>query len=222
MIDKYTKNLPVFKPYHAPTAGAVVLLTGSTGGLGSHILASLLTNPAVVEVITLNRGSNVAERQRASFEERGLSTSILSSHKLISIVGDMKHPELGLNSFELRSVSCVRLSDFSILIMCYLQVRNGITHIIHNAWRVDFNLSLSSFDTYIGSVRNLVDFSATCDHPVRLLFTSSAAAVYSWDFNKGVAPDDVIDDPNVVAASGYGQAKYVVEHVCDVQNLVSD
>ena len=74
-------------------------------------------------------------------------------------------------------------------------------------------MSLSSFEAYITSVRNLVDFSASCENPIRFLFTSSAAAVYSWDVNKGSVPEEVFEDPEVAAASGYGQAKYVVENV---------
>ena len=104
LISKYSTNFPEFKPYHPPNAGAVVLVTGSTGGLGSHILASLLANKDVVEVITLNRGTHVAERQTAAFVERSLPTDGLTGKKLISLVGDLKQGTLGLDEQRLQQV----------------------------------------------------------------------------------------------------------------------
>ena len=35
-----------------------------------------------------------------------------------------------------------------------------VTHIIHNAWEVNFNLPFSKFTTQISGVRQLIDFSA--------------------------------------------------------------
>lgn len=89
-----------------------------------------------------------------------------------------------------------------------------MTHIIHNAWRVDFNLSLASFESYVANTRSLIDFSASCEHPVRLLLTSSAAAVYKWDVENGAVPEEVIDNASIAAVSGYGSSKYVAEQVC--------
>jgi hypothetical protein len=56
--------------------GKVVLLTGTTGGLGANILASLIGDEAVSRVYALNRpskgGEGLGERQRGAFVERGL------------------------------------------------------------------------------------------------------------------------------------------------------
>ena len=105
LIEKYSAKLPSFKPYQPPAGGAVVLLTGSTGALGSHILASLLSDASVTEVFTLNRGDNVEDRQRSSFEERGLSTDLLARKKLTSLVGDIHQSNLGLPEARLHVVS---------------------------------------------------------------------------------------------------------------------
>lgn len=105
LIEKYSTKLPSFKPYQPPARGAVVLLTGSTGALGSHILASLLSDDSVAEVFTLNRGGNVEHRQRSSFEERGLSVELLARRKLTSLVGDIHHSNLGLPEARLHDVS---------------------------------------------------------------------------------------------------------------------
>ncbi|KAF9238233.1 hypothetical protein BU15DRAFT_62645 [Melanogaster broomeanus] len=55
---------------------AVVLLTGSTGGLGSFLLSQLLENPTVERVYALNRPSSstsIEERQRSAFLDKGNS-----------------------------------------------------------------------------------------------------------------------------------------------------
>lgn len=109
----------------------VVLLTGSTGGLGSYLLASLLSHEDVVAVYAFNRPSSksmIQHRQRAAFEDRGLDTAHLDSAKLIYIEGDMTRPNLSLDD------------------QTYAGIRDSITVIIHNAWRLDFNLALSSFE----------------------------------------------------------------------------
>ncbi|EGN94883.1 hypothetical protein SERLA73DRAFT_162904 [Serpula lacrymans var. lacrymans S7.3] len=78
----------------------VVLLTGSTGGLGSYLLASLLENEQVSLVYAFNRsskdGKSSEERQKAGFEDRGLDIALLSSPKLRYIEGDAVQDKLGL------------------------------------------------------------------------------------------------------------------------------
>ncbi|KAI3319618.1 hypothetical protein HD806DRAFT_547878 [Xylariaceae sp. AK1471] len=56
----------------AATRDQVVILTGSTGSLGSYILASLLSRPAVKKVICLNRGTSSSSTQAYSFKSRRL------------------------------------------------------------------------------------------------------------------------------------------------------
>ena len=88
-----------------------------------------------------------------------------------------------------------------------------MTHIVHNAWRVDFNLSVSSFEKYIASTRRLVDLCCLLPRPVKLLFTSSIAAVQMWDPSRGPVPEQVITDPTVALSTGYGASKFVAENV---------
>ena len=56
-----------------------------------------------------------------------------------------------------------------------------VTHIIHNAWPVDFNLPMQSFvDAHIGGVRQLIDFSAHSSHGASIYFLSSISTVQNW------------------------------------------
>lgn len=52
------------------------------------------------------------------------------------------------------------------------------------AWRVDFNLSLASFETAIGGTRSLVDLALSSPRatPPRVLFTSSVGIFRSTCF----------------------------------------
>lgn len=93
------------------------------------------------------------------------------------------------------------------------QVKKSVTHVVHNAWRVDFNLSLPSFEKYIAGTRRLVDLCCSLPKPVKLLFTSSVAAAYKWDTSRGAVPEEVLSDTYVASANGYGASKFVAENV---------
>jgi hypothetical protein len=109
MIEKYSIGL------HGPADGilhdsgiagkliepAVVLLTGSTGGLGSFLLAQLLESPVVERVYALNRPSSAAtigQREKSAFLDRGLPADLLDSKKLVYIVADASEEKCGLPS----------------------------------------------------------------------------------------------------------------------------
>lgn len=102
MIKKYSSGLPDFGFDGKSTCigDFVVLLTGSTGHLGSHLLQSLLQSNRIIRVYTLNRPSNnmsALERQRVAFEEQGFDIESLSSKKLVALEGDASQNTLGLS-----------------------------------------------------------------------------------------------------------------------------
>nr|F8P9P5.2 RecName: Full=Adenylate-forming reductase Nps11; AltName: Full=Benzoic acid reductase; AltName: Full=Nonribosomal peptide synthase-like enzyme 11; Short=NRPS-like [Serpula lacrymans var. lacrymans S7.9]ANX99775.1 benzoic acid reductase [Serpula lacrymans] len=186
----------------------VVLLTGSTGGLGSYLLASLLENEQVSLVYAFNRsskdGKSSEERQKAGFEDRGLDIALLSSPKLRYIEGDAAQDKLGLGD------------------ATYDKLRTSINVIIHNAWRLDFSLSLSSFGSNIKGTRNLVDLALSSPNApsLRFLFTSSISSAQGWDKSKGACPEEVLFDANVASGgSGYGASKYVCERILEKSGL---
>ena len=102
MIEKYSTGLQSTIPSTPATRnkGHVVLITGSTGGLGSYILASLLIRKDVIRVYALNRRSKTttsAARQRSGFEDRGLDINLLESQQLVYVDGDTSQEQLGLD-----------------------------------------------------------------------------------------------------------------------------
>ncbi|EPQ59006.1 acetyl-CoA synthetase-like protein [Gloeophyllum trabeum ATCC 11539] len=127
----------------APPA-SVVLLTGSTGSLGCHILTSLVLDPDVQQVYALNRaagdGTALVLRQKQALLDRGFHPSILDSPKVILVEGKDAEKGLGLEPRLYQEVRIIRTPVFS-------------------AWRVDFNIALNSFKPNIGGLRNLIDLS---------------------------------------------------------------
>lgn len=90
-----------------------------------------------------------------------------------------------------------------------------MTIIIHNAWRLDFNLSLVSFEPNIKATRNLVGLALGAKHRdlLRFVFTSTIATAQSWERTKGAFPEELQLDPSTAVGTGYGESKYVCERV---------
>jgi thioester reductase-like protein len=207
MIRKYSTGLsePIALEkngnLNSPVDGAVVLLTGSTGNLGAQLLESLLRDSRVKTVYTLDRPStgskSTVERQAQRFVDKGFDPRLLSSSRLISLEGEASHKNLGLET------------------AIYEQLRDSLTTIIHNAWKLDFNLSLSAFEPHVQGTRNLIDLarSSRKASTLKLLFTSSIASTISWDKSKGPYPEEVVMDPRYAVGNGYGEGKYVSERI---------
>ena len=78
----------------------MVLLTGSTGNLGSQILEDLLLNSAIHRVFTLSRASSSKsqlDRHLDRFRDKGLDLSALQSKKWTPLEGDLAREDLGLS-----------------------------------------------------------------------------------------------------------------------------
>ncbi|KZT18047.1 NAD(P)-binding protein, partial [Neolentinus lepideus HHB14362 ss-1] len=202
LVSKYSESMgPAKLVNQRPLPSkAIVLLTGTTGGLGSYMLYMLLVNEAVERVYGFNRKSKsttLSDRQRAAFEDRGLPIEVLASEKLVLVEGEETCDKLGLDEAR------------------YEEIRTTCTHVIHNAWRLDFNLSVSSFEPNIHGTRNLIDLALASAHGsnMRFVFTSSAGVTQSWDRNKGAFPEDPSLPLDVAVGAGYGESKFVSEKV---------
>ncbi|TFK33802.1 acetyl-CoA synthetase-like protein [Crucibulum laeve] len=177
-----------------------VLVTGTTGNLGSHLLALLLRDESVERVYALNRPASHATalaRHEARFTDKGLDLDLLRLEKVAFLEGDASQDRLGLDS------------------SVYDEVRASVNLIIHIAWRLDFNLTLSSFEANILGTRNLIDMARSGPHAltVRFLYTSSIGSAQSWDHHNGPYPEEVVYDANTAVGGGYGESKYVTERI---------
>ncbi|KAE9392236.1 putative aminoadipate reductase [Gymnopus androsaceus JB14] len=211
MISSYSSGLdvPITSKADTPATETVALLTGSTGNLGAQMLASLLSNESVALVYTLNRPSSqmsIMQRHQERFKDKELDVTLLSSDKLVLLEGDSWEPQLGL------------MDDV------YNRLQDSLTLIVHNAWRLDFNLSLSSFEPHVHGTRNLIDLARSSRYAssLRFLFTSSIGSAQSWNSKSlGPYPEEVVSDPQYAVGSGYGESKYISERILAKSGLNS-
>lgn len=102
MLARYNKHFPLHRAddHNGDTAGDVLLVTGTTGSLGCHILARLANRHSVSRIFALNRTSRdktpLRTRQEQALLQRGLSASILEDEKVVLLEGDLTAARLGL------------------------------------------------------------------------------------------------------------------------------
>lgn len=192
--------------------GSVVLLTGSTGSLGTHLLAQLASLPNVARVVCLNRlpldaryhHQDAYERQFKTAETKGVTIPLQDRLKIEVILIDPAAPHLGLQDAE------------------YARLRRSVTHIMHCAWPMDFKRQLSSFQNQFRFLNSLLTL-VTDAHDIRpllkprLLFISSIAVVGEYALVHGtrIVPEVPIHDPKCTNRFGYGQAKLICERIIE-------
>ncbi|KAH8110877.1 acetyl-CoA synthetase-like protein [Phellopilus nigrolimitatus] len=206
LVSKYTTAFPTFIADEGSIDaenGDVVLLTGSTGSLGSNILAKLIQSKTVKHVYAMSRpsadGVSVKKRHVNAFERENLDVRLLDDANVRFLEGDASHP------------------DFAIDPKQFVEMQSSVTHIIHNAWRVNFNVAVTSFESNIRSVRNFIDF-ALGGHgatPARVLFISSIG-VFSNHSKDEPGPEEPLATPDTAIGTGYAESKWVSEHILQV------
>ena len=224
MVAKYSSSSTKAKVVNTVSAGdRVVLLTGSSGSLGSQILALLLTHKNVTKVYAFNRpsteGLSSLERHRRTFQDRGLDTALLSSPKLSFVEGQTDLKNLGLAAELFAEVNHPNCASFVCLLFTRpFQIRDSVTVFIHNAWMLDFNKALSSYESHIQGTRNLLDMALASPRDPHFVFTSSVSAAFSWGRSRGPVPEKLVELSGGVKGSiGYGQSKFVAEQVRALQ-----
>lgn len=175
-----------------------VVLTGSTGSLGSFLLLDLLRNPKVAKIYCLNRSADAQESQAKFLNERGLPIDTLRE-KVEFLHSNFAASHLGLT-----------LAKYSELLQ-------RTTHIVHSSWEVDFNLTFDYFvDTHVRGVRRLIDFSAHSLRDARIFFISSRGTVSQWTTKHASrVPEEILHDWDVPEPIGYAQSKYAAERLLD-------
>lgn len=147
MLDKYSTGLPKAKNGAMQTKGAAhtngisrangvahingtspalcIVLTGSTGSLGTQLLKPLIIDPQASKVVCLNRADNALQRTQDAFAQR-------------TVKADLSKAE-----FHEAQFADVR---FGLSTEAYDTLRDEGDVVIHNAWTVNSNQSLESFE----------------------------------------------------------------------------
>ncbi|KAL2813529.1 male sterility protein-domain-containing protein [Aspergillus granulosus] len=199
LIPSDIKSTPI--PQHN-SSDKVVILTGSTGTIGGYILSVLLTRPDIAHIYCLNRSpdSGTLQAQRNAQQDSSLPLTFPGS-KVTFLTVDLTHPTLSLED------------------AVYESLKKRTTHVIHNAWKVDFNLPLQSFEAQLGGTVNLIRLCADASHTPTLVFISSVSAAMNFSStisspeNPTPIPETILFDLATPAPAGYAESKYIAERL---------
>lgn len=199
LIEEYQNvidRIPIKSKTTGKACKQTIILTGSSGALGSYILNALLANPSVAHVYCLNRSSDGLLLQTERNQARGLSTQ-LSSTRITFLAAKLSQTHLGLES------------------ETYGKLLEEATLVVHNAWPVNFNLSVSSFRPQLAALVNLIEFAALAATSPHLFFISSISSVMSYRSASLQTPEKVIFDSTAPNSTGYAESKYISERLVD-------
>lgn len=209
LTEAYTQNLAQSsdkQDLSSTSSRLTVVLTGSTGSLGSQLLRALLVNDSVEKVICLNRSADAEDRQQGLLKNAGT-------------IGGYHTKSVDFIKFELQE------SDLGLSPAKYAELCEYTDVLIHNAWRVDFNLSLESFEAvHVRGVRQLIDFSLKCKKEAQFMFLSSISAINSPQepaaTNSAVA-EEVSSTYHTAQHMGYAESKRLAELILKRANKVT-
>lgn len=163
-----------------------VILTGSTGTLGSMILRALLNRDGIGHIFCFNRRPIPLGQEPAD----------VPVSRVTFLQVDLAKPDLGLSKDN------------------YKTVRHRVGLIIHSAWPVNFNLSLSTFRPQLAGMVNLFALALLSAHRPPVQFISSIGAVAGSSFT-GAAPERIIESLDAAHKNGYAQSKLIAELLCE-------
>ncbi|KAF5021129.1 hypothetical protein F66182_6829 [Fusarium sp. NRRL 66182] len=213
LVYKYTAGFSA--PTSSPSAARpgtndnVVLVTGASGGLGSHLAYALAQLGEVHTVVCLNRENReeASKRQYKAMRDKGIRFPENLKHKLRIVQTDTSKPKLGLED-----------SDYE-----FLMART--THIIHNAWPMSAKRPLSGFESQFQVLRNLLDLGRECasrrseDFKFSFQMVSSIGVVGQWGSAAGQTGKIVVPEERATIDSllgnGYAEAKWGCERMLD-------
>lgn len=173
---------------------STILLTGTTGYVGSYVLDQLLKHPSSPKMICVNRSTDALQVQMARNKRRDSA-----------LATDFPPERVRFLAADFAADKTWGLGDET-----FRELLREVTMVIHNAWPVDFNVPLSAFRPSLDGVVNIVQFCKAAKHAPSLLFVSSISAV--MDLQSQRIPETLIDSLEA-PTSCYGESKFVAEHM---------
>lgn len=197
LIEKYGEGFERHFPVTEAKDAKKVIITGTTGSLGVHLLAQVGWRDDIDEVICLVRNTSdekALQRVQDSVKQRWVD---VNWNRVTAYASDLSDPHLGLDS------------------TTYENLTKGLKCIIHSAWPVNFNLNLASFEDSIAGARHLLDLClrAKTPAPAEFVFCSSISVVSNSESTREI-PEELFASPKAAQASGYARSKLIAEHIC--------
>lgn len=200
MSEMYNEMIKALPKSLSPATTSIsqqlcVAITGTTGSFGAVALSEVLQSDSVSRVFCLNRSAKAKQKWLAKQKSQDGDTI-----RITFLTVDMALPNLGLSSTDFQDLSA----------SCDL--------ILHNAWKVDFNQTVASFEDNIKSVLNFVALSAASPRRPRIAFISSISSVGPW-VRSGLAsrtvPEDSVSSFDTALDMGYAESKKIAERILD-------
>ncbi|PLX31423.1 MAG: hypothetical protein C0600_05785 [Ignavibacteria bacterium] len=175
---------------------STVFITGGTGLVGADIIRRLLRDAKVDSVIALVRGEEREARPRLLEAVRQLETCTLGAReleKLTVVSGDVTESYFGRSRQE------------------WQRIARSVTHIIHSAADVRFNLSLAEARRVnLGGTRMMLDFAEESAEAGRLEHFAYVSTAYVCGERTGRISEETRERPPAFTNS-YEQSKWECE-----------
>ncbi|KAK4227269.1 hypothetical protein QBC38DRAFT_499531 [Podospora fimiseda] len=216
LVTKYTVGFkaPTYSSAAPARTEKVVMITGATGSLGSHIAYFLAQQEDIKQVVCVNREQRDERnaQQYKSMRDKGIKFPDKLKHKMRVIQTDTAKPLLGLSANE------------------YDELAASVTHLIHNAWPMSVKRPLSGFEPQFQVFRNLIDFGCTAasrrpkDFRFGFQMVSSIGVVGNTGVNeykvcgekkKIVVPEAPVKTIRSLLNNGYAEAKWGCERMLE-------
>ena len=196
LIDVYSQLPPIITP---PRTSVVV--TGATGSLGAHVVAEIARDQSIDAVYCLVRAADDSEamaRVRDSLIQRRIYHCFPreARGKIIALSFNQSEPQLGLESSR------------------YHAIASKLRSVIHCAWAVNFNWSLSSFEpSCIAGISHLLNLcrAAHESSPASFNFCSSVSTTAAASLQ---TIPETRPDLEWAQNMGYAQSKNLTENLC--------
>jgi thioester reductase-like protein len=190
MLEKQVQDFPKAPVNDRPAPldqGQTIILTGSTGSLGSYLLDQMESSNTIKRIICLNRSADGGRTSQPSANKtRGLCTSFAKA--------EFYHADLSKKNLGLKD-------------SVHDQLMDSADYFIHCAWPVNFNHSVQTFEPHIRGVKNLLNFASQTKKRLPIVFLSSIGSVELWN-ESGPIPESHLPDLSL-SSTGYGQSKMI-------------
>ncbi|KAF3767288.1 hypothetical protein M406DRAFT_69448 [Cryphonectria parasitica EP155] len=183
-------------------AGDVVLLTGSTGVIGCHIVHSLIQRPTVDRVYCLIRS-----KQSSPVSQR-LDDVLIKNHLIEDLSLEQRKKIIAI-PYDLYSRERMDLSQND-----YETLRRSVTVIIHNAWAVNFNMKFPSFEPHCRGTFDLINLALQSELKTKpaFVFISTVGAIFKAE-PKPIR-EKLYGFEAATNGTNYALSKWTTEQIC--------